>query len=139
MRDRLRGLSRDVAGWLETAPALAIGGRNCPVQRIGQRRGLAVLDALQHDVVALYDVVEPQVPYPSVADQLVGQAGAQVARPAAARAARQGNAHAHANAACRQRLPTGLTDDALLLGHSRSPPITLTISDSATRCPARSS
>src|SRR3954452_1595035 len=115
--DGVRARLRDVFRRLGLHRAFGVGRGHRADERIPQQRRLALLHALEHDLVALHDVVEPKVADRGLTDEFVAQARAQVARPAAARAARERDPHAHADAAAGQRFAARGPDDAVLLAH----------------------
>ena len=92
LRDRVGRVARHVlVGLLGAVFAGVVRRVDGAMQRVGEIRRLALLDPLEDDVVALDDVVEPQMPDRRLPCQLGGQSGAQVSRPASAGAARQRN------------------------------------------------
>src|SRR3954452_9209146 len=81
-------------------------------------RRLARLNTVEHDLIAVHDVVETQVPHCCVPCQLVNQVATQRLRPSRARSPRQSNSYAHPDTASRERLALRLSNDRIALRHA---------------------
>ncbi len=119
-RDRVSLPLGDVRCLIGLVWICQVSGVDRAPHRVGEGGCVAVLDAVEHDLVALYKLVDvhAQVRRAWMPDELPCQPSAEIARPPTAGPTGELHADSHAHVPERTGLSTRRADNAVILRHS---------------------